>query len=115
MTLIPPGRTTATFGIGAAIGNPRSVTFTSSELPLTDGVVPLHCAVDDDLTTSADRPTIGTETLRSDAWDVLSSPLPLVVPFSTPTVTNPRTLRSRSAADCEPPVDGNAPVSPILT
>ena len=42
MTLIPPGATIATFGIGAEIGRPSSVTFTSSELPLTDGVVPLH-------------------------------------------------------------------------
>jgi hypothetical protein len=41
-TLIPPGKTIATFGVGAEIGSPRSVTFTSSELPLTDGVVPLH-------------------------------------------------------------------------
>ncbi len=41
-TLIPPGRTIATFGVGAEIGSPRSVTFTSCELPLTEGVVPLH-------------------------------------------------------------------------
>ena len=115
MTLIPPGRTIATFGIGAAIGNPSSVTFTSSELPLTDGVVPLHVAVDVDLTTSADRPTIGTARLTSVACEVASSQLPLVVPLSRPTVTKPRTSRSRSAADCEPPVEGSAPVSPMLT
>lgn len=42
MTLIPPGSVIATFGIGAEIGSPSSVTFTSCELPLTDGVVPLH-------------------------------------------------------------------------
>jgi hypothetical protein len=71
MTLIPPGRTIDTFGIGAEIGKPSSVTFTSCELPLTDGVVPLHDAVDVDLTTSADRPMIGTDTLTSDAAEVL--------------------------------------------
>lgn len=41
-TLIPPGSVIATFGIGAETGSPRIVTFTRSELPLTDGVVPLH-------------------------------------------------------------------------
>ena len=45
--------------------------FTRCELPLTDGVVPLHEAVEADLTTSAVRPTIGTDTLTSDAWEVL--------------------------------------------
>jgi hypothetical protein len=30
-------------------------------------------------------------------------------------VTNPRTLRFVRDADCEPPVEGNAPVSPMFT
>jgi hypothetical protein len=115
ITLIPPGSEIATFGIGAEIGSPSNVTLTSSELPLTDGVVPLHEAVDVDLTTSAVSPMIGTPTLNSDAADVLVSPLPLVVPCSNPTVTNPSTLRFVSDADREPPVDGSAPVSPIAT
>ena len=71
MTLIPPGSVTATFGIGAAIGIPRTVTFTRSELPLTEGVVPLHSAVDVDLTTSASMPAIGIDTFTSEADDVL--------------------------------------------
>jgi hypothetical protein len=115
MTLIPPGRTIETFGIGAEIGIPRTVTLTRSEVPLTDGVVPLHVAVDVDFTTSADTPTIGSETLTSVADDVLWSPLPLVVPLSRPTEASPRRLRSKSDADCEPPVDCSAPVSPMLT
>src|SRR5437773_9266628 len=67
MTLNPPGRTIATFGVGAEIGSPRIITLTRSELPLTDGVVPLHSAFVDDLSTSAEKPTIGIDTLRSDA------------------------------------------------
>jgi hypothetical protein len=115
MTLIPPGSPIETFGIGAEIGIPRTVTLTRSEVPLTDGVVPLHVALDVDFTTSADRPTIGSETLTSVADDVLWSPLPLVVPLSRPTDASPRRLRSKSDADFEPPAAGNAPVSPMLT
>jgi hypothetical protein len=115
MTLIPPGRPIETFGIGAEIGIPRTVTLTRSAPPLTDGVVPLHVADECDFTTSADTPTIGSETLTSVADDVLWSPLPLVVPLSRPTDASPSRLRSKSDADCEPPVDGNAPVSPMLT
>jgi hypothetical protein len=113
-TLIPPGSLIATFGVGALIGSPRSVTFTSCELPLTDGVVPLHVADVCDFTTSAVRPIIDTDTLTSDAEDALWSPLPLVVPCNRPTVASPKTLRFVSDADCEPPVEGNAPVSPTL-
>ena len=115
MTLIPPGNVIATLGIGAEIGRPSNVTSTSCELPLTDGVVPLHDAVLVDLTMSADSPTIGTDTLTSDACDVLWSPLPLVVPCNRPTVTSPSTFRFVSDADCDPPVDGSWPVSPIAT
>jgi hypothetical protein len=71
--------------------------------------------VDVDLTTSAVRPTIGTETLASDADDVLWLPLPDVVPWSRPIVANPSTLRFKSDADCEPPDVGSGPVSPTLT
>ena len=71
MTLNPPGRTIATFGVGAEIGSPRIITLTRSELPLTDGVVPLHEAVDVDLTRSAERPSIGTDTLTSDADEAI--------------------------------------------
>jgi hypothetical protein len=90
------------------------VTFTSCELPLTDGVVPLHVADACDFTRSALSPMIDTDTLASDADDALWSPLPLVVPCSKPTVASPKTLRFVSDADCEPPEEGSAPVSPTL-
>lgn len=58
---------------------------------------------------------IGTDTVTSDAEDVLWLPLPLVVPWSSPTVTNPNTFRFVSDADCDPPEDGSGPVLPMFT
>ena len=76
--------------------------------------LPLHWAVVCDLTTSADSPIVAIDTLTSDAWEVLVSPLPLVVPWSKPTETSPRRLTLVSAAELEPPVAGSGPVSPTL-
>src|SRR5205823_13641958 len=86
-----------------------------SELPLSEGVAPLHCAVELDLTTSADRPAIGMETLTSEADDVLWSPLPVVEPSRRPTDASPRRFTLVREAVLEPPAGGSGPASPIAT
>src|SRR6266478_4083293 len=91
----------------------------SSDLPLTDGLPPLHWAVASDIRKSALIAFPAAVRLRSatDASDRLAFPRPIAVawatsaPFSAPTVPSEIGGTSRREASCAPPLEGRGPVS----
>src|SRR5438093_3305706 len=93
----------------------------SSELPLTDGLLPLHLAVALDIRKSALIVVPATVKLRfaTDASDRLALPWPTVVawatsaPLSAPASPSEIAGTVRSEASCAPPVAGSSPVSAI--
>src|SRR5712664_2595394 len=90
-----------------------------SDLPLTDGLVPLHWALASDIRKSAATVFPATVRLRSatDASDWLALPRPIVVacatsaPFSAPALPSEIAGTSRREASCAPPPEGSGPVS----
>ena len=99
-----------------------TTTLASSELPLTDGVLPLHCALAVDIKKSAAIVLPATVKLRSasKASDRLAFPCPTVVawatsaPFRAPTLPIEMGETSSSEASSAPPPEGNGPVSAIV-
>src|SRR6266849_159736 len=93
----------------------------SSELPLTDGLLPLHWAAALDIRKSAVIVVPATVMLRlaTEASDRLALPRPTVVAWATSAPLNDPVLPSeiggtvRSEASCAPPVEGRSPVSAI--
>src|SRR5205807_1984715 len=93
----------------------------SSELPLTDGLLPVHWALALDIRKSAVIVVPATVKLRvaTEASDRLALPWPTVVAWATSAPLNDPALPSeidgtvRSEASCAPPVDGRSPVSAI--
>src|SRR5207244_4923421 len=93
----------------------------SSELPLTDGLLPLHLAAALDIRKSAVIVVPATVKLRfaTEASDRLALPWPTVVAWATSAPLNDPALPSEiggtvmSAASCAPPVEGRSPVSAI--
>src|SRR6266436_2202950 len=90
-----------------------------SDLPLTDGLVPLHWAVTSDIRKSAATVFPATVRLTSatDASDRLALPRPIVVacptsaPFSAPRVPTEIAGTSSRDASSAPPLEGSGPVS----
>src|SRR5438874_11152205 len=94
-------------------------TLARSDLPLTDGLVPVHWAATSDIRKSAAIVFPAAVRLRSatDASDLLAFPCPIVVawatsaPFSAPTVPSEIAGTSRREASCAPPLEDSGPVS----
>src|SRR5438270_993599 len=92
-----------------------------SELPLTDGLLPVHLAVALDIRKSAVMvvPATVKPRVATEASDRLALPWPTVVAWATSAPLNDPALPSeiggtvRSEASCAPPVDGRSPVSAI--
>src|SRR5712691_3686797 len=91
----------------------------NSDLPLTDGLPPLHWAVAPDIRKSALIVFPAAVRLRSatDASDRLAFPCPTVVawatsaPFRAPTLPSEIGGTSRREDSWAPPVEGRGPVS----
>src|SRR5438045_8259867 len=91
----------------------------SSDLPLTDGLAPLHWALASDMRKSAAILFPARVRLRSatDASDRLAFPCPTVVawatsaPFSAPALPSEIGETSRSEESWAPPLEGRGPVS----
>src|SRR2546425_4280135 len=128
ITTVPAlsGRTIVWFGAAVTVmGWPPLIELidrlASSELPLTDGPLPLHWAAALDIRKSAVIVVPATVTLRSatEASDRLALPWPTVVAWATSAPLNAPALPSeiggtvRSEASCAPPVEGRSPVSAI--
>ena len=128
ITTVPAfsGRTTVWFGAPVTMMGWPPLTelidnLASSELPLTDGLLPLHWAAALDIRKSAVIVVPATVTLRSatEASDRLALPWPTVVAWATSAPLNDPALPSenggtvKSAASCAPPVEGRSPVSAI--
>src|SRR5205814_6097896 len=94
-------------------------TLARSDLPLTDGLVPVHWALASDIRKSAAIVFPAAVRLRSatDASDRLAFPRPIVVacatsaPFKPPAVPSEIGGTSRREASCAPPLEGRGPVS----
>src|SRR5438132_13774629 len=94
-------------------------TLARSDLPLTDGLVPVHWAATSDIRKSAAIVFPAAVRLRSatDASDLLAFPCPIVVawatsaPFSAPTVPSEIAGTSRREASCGPPLEDSGPVA----
>src|SRR5437764_2568014 len=128
ITTVPilDGRTIVWFGDPATVIGWPPLTelidnLASSELPLTDGLLPLHWAAALDIRKSAVIVVPATVTLRSatEASDRLALPWPTVVAWATSSRLNDPALPCenggtvKSAASCAPPVEGRSPVSAI--
>src|SRR2546430_2221991 len=89
-----------------------------SDLPLTDGLVPLHWALASDIRKSAAMvfPAAVRLTSATDASDRLAFPRPIVVacataaPFNPPAAPSEIGGTSRREASCAPPLEGRGPV-----
>src|SRR5437763_414956 len=89
------------------------------DLPLADGLVPLHCALASDIRKSAAIvfPAAVRLTSATDASDRLAFPRAIVVacatsaPFSPPAVPSEIGGTSRREASCAPPLEGKGRVS----
>src|SRR5438067_13315473 len=94
-------------------------TLARSDLPLTDGLVPVHWALASDMRKSAAILFPARVRLRSatDASDRLAFPRPIVVawatsaPFTAPTSPSEIDGTSSRDASCAPPLEGRGPVS----
>src|SRR3989441_2532378 len=128
ITTVPTllGRTIVWFGVVITVmGWPPLIELidrlASSELPLTDGLLPWHWAAALDIRKSAVIVVPATVALRSatEASDRLALPWPTVVAWATSAPLNAPALPSviggtvRSEASCAPPVEGRSPVSAI--
>src|SRR2546429_1540044 len=126
ITTVPAfsGRTTVWFGAPVTMMGWPPLTelidnLASSELPLTDGLLPLHWAAALDIRKSAVIVVPATVTLRSatEASDRLAFPWPTVVAWATSAPLNDPALPSeiggtgRGEGSCAPPVEGRSPVS----
>src|SRR5437763_14120611 len=94
-------------------------TLARSDLPLTDGLVPVHWAATSDIRKSALIVFPAAVRLRSatDASDRLAFPCPTVVawatsaPFSAPALPSEIGATSRREDSWAPPLEGRGPVS----
>src|SRR2546425_12461557 len=124
ITTVPAlsGRTIVWFGAAVTVmGWPPLIELidrlASSELPLTDGLLPLHWAAALDIRNSAVIMVPATVTLRSatEASDRLALPWPTVVAWATSAPLNAPALPSEicgkggGGAPLAPPVGGSAP------
>src|SRR2546425_13090164 len=128
ITTVPTllGRTIVWFGVVITVMGWPPLTelidrLARSELPLTDGLFPLHWAAALDIRKSAVIVVPATVALRSatEASDRLALPWPTVVAWATSAPLSATALPSaiggtvRSEASCAPPVEGRSPVSAI--
>jgi hypothetical protein len=115
MTLMPPGKEMARFGLDTRIDWPATTNPTSSAFPLTADCPLLQLALEFDCTTSAAIRPPNKFKFATDDWDWLLVPPPDVVLRSASADTTPGTLMLATDVLRLPPLDGSCPVSASAT